>query len=73
MDLDDLVVQIKRDYFSSIFHTFDLNICLYKEVTSFVCTFVAILTTVIRLSVRRWQFGFDDVRRVPLISKILPH
>jgi len=30
------------------------------KLTSFVCTFVAILTTVIRLSVRRWQFWFDD-------------
>ena len=38
---------------------------LYKEVTSSVCTSVAILTTVIRLFVRRLIFWFDDVSRFP--------
>ena len=36
---------------------------LYKEVTSSVCTSVAILTTLIRLFVRRSVFWFDDVSR----------
>ena len=38
---------------------------LYKEVTSSVCTSVAILTTAIRLFVKRLVFWFDDVSRSP--------
>ena len=37
------------------------SIVLYKEVTSSICTSVAILATVIRLFVRRLVFWFDDV------------
>ena len=38
---------------------------LYKEVTSSICTSVAILTTLIRLFVRRPVFWLDDVSRFP--------
>ena len=47
-------------------HLFDTQyLVLCKEVTSTVCTSVAILTTVIRLLVRRLVFWFDDVSRFP--------
>jgi hypothetical protein len=38
-----------------------LNNWLFKEVSSIICTSVAILATVIRLFVRRLVFWFDDV------------
>ena len=74
MNLQNPIVQIQREFFFSSFfsqthaaHPFDTQylVFLYKEVTSTVCTSVAILTTVIRLFVKRLILWFDDVSRFP--------
>ena len=70
MNFHNPIVQIQREFFfflpnsSRLPSVLMLNIWgffLRKEVTSSVCTSAAILTTIIRLFVRRLIFWFDDV------------
>ena len=65
MNLQYDITQIQRESFFPA-HPFDTQyLFLYKEVTSSICTSVAILATVIRLFMRRLIFWFDDVSRFP--------
>ena len=54
-----------QTYVAHPFDTHSIFGFLYKEVTSSVCTSVAILTTVSRLFVKRLVLWFDDVSRFP--------